>query len=78
MATITLETYTVRSEGISVDLIIWQRFKRPMPGLFERIMAMPENQHLEHQPFVLELNTVVTVPIEPIVEPTARVVSLWD
>jgi hypothetical protein len=73
-----LETYTVKSEGQSVDLILWQRFKRPMPGLLERVLGMAENQHLEHQDFTLALGTVVTIPIEPIVESAAPVVSLWD
>lgn len=79
MAVITYETHVVRSEGISVDLIIWKRFKRPMPGLFERMMGLPENQHLEHSGFVLPLGAVVVIPIEeaPATE-SAPVVSLWD
>jgi phage tail protein X len=77
MAVITLETYTVKSEGQSVDLIIWQRFKRPMPGLLERILDMPENQQLEHQGFTLALGTTVTIPIESATEPDAAVISLF-
>lgn len=79
MAVITHETYVVRSEGISVDLILWRRFRRPMPGLFERLLAMPENQHLENSGFTLALGTVVTIPIEesPATE-MVPVVSLWS
>lgn len=76
---IARETFTVRSDGMSVDLIVWQRFRRPMPGLFERIMALPENQHLEHCGFVLPLGAAVTIPIEPPPrEQELPVISLWD
>jgi phage tail protein X len=73
-----LETYTVKAEGISLDLILWQRFKKPMPGLLERVLDMAENQGLEHQGFTLALGTVVTVPIDPVTTPTVQVISLWD
>ncbi|HWL31212.1 MAG TPA: phage tail protein [Xanthobacteraceae bacterium] len=79
MAAITYETVTVKSEGQSVDLILWQRFRRPMPGLFERLMALDVNQHLEHCGFELPVGTAVTIPIEPPpVAETQHVVSLWD
>lgn len=79
MATITLERHTVGSDDMSVDLILWQRFRRPMPGLFERLMALSENQHLEHCGFILPLGTVVVIPIEetPATD-SAPVISLWD
>ncbi|MBI1649887.1 phage tail protein [Hyphomicrobium sulfonivorans] len=79
MSIITLERHTVGSEGMSVDLILWQRFLRPMPGLFERLMALPENQHLEHCGFILPLGTVVTIPIEDArAAEIVPVISLWD
>jgi phage tail protein X len=79
MAVITYENVRVRSDGISLDLIVWQRFRRPMPGLVESILALPVNQHLESAPFVLPLGTEVTIPIEsrPAAQ-TVSVVSLWD
>jgi phage tail protein X len=79
MTEIARETFTVSSDGMSVDLIIWQRFRRPMLGLFERIMALPENQHLEHCGFVLPLGVAVTIPIAPPPrEQELPVISLWD
>jgi phage tail protein X len=79
MTEIPPETFTVKSDGMSVDLMLWQRFRRPMPGLLERIMALPENQHLEHSGFVLPLGVAVTIPIEPPPrEPELPVISLWD
>lgn len=80
MAVITYETHAVMSEGMSVDLIIWQRFQRPMPGLFEKIIDIPQNQHLEHVAFViLPIGTTVTIPIEE-AQPASpvKVISLWD
>ena len=79
MAVITYETVTVKTEGVSVDGIIWQRFTRPMPGLLEEVLALPENQHLEHCRFELPIGTVVTIPIhaQPEAEP-APMVTLWS
>ena len=31
------ETVTVAGEGLTVSLIVWRRFHRPMPGLVEEI-----------------------------------------
>lgn len=79
MEVISYEQHTVGSEGISVDLILWRRFKRPVPGLVELTLELAENQHLEHCGFVLPLGTVVTVPV--VARPTrttSRVISLWD
>lgn len=79
MGVITYEEHVVGSEGMSCDLILWQRFRRPMPGLFERVMDLHQNQHLEHSGFtILPIGTVVTIPIEE--QPVTRepVTSLWD
>jgi phage tail protein X len=79
MREIAREAFTVRSDGMSIDLMLWQRFRRPMSGLLERIMALPENQHLEHCGFVLPLGTAVTILIEPPPrEQEQPVISLWD
>lgn len=76
---ITTEEYTVASDGVTVDLIIWNRFKAPMPGLIEYLLAMPENQGLEHCNAVLPLGTVVYVPIPaPASQTVAPVIDLWS
>ena len=31
------ETVTVAGDGLTVSLIVWRRFRRPMPGLVEDI-----------------------------------------
>ena len=32
-----IETVTVEGDGLTVSVIVWRRFKRPMPGLVEVI-----------------------------------------
>ena len=32
-----IETVTVKGDGLTVSVIVWRRFKRPMPGLVEAI-----------------------------------------
>lgn len=39
MTTIT-ETVTVEGDDITLSLIVWRRFKRPMPGLVEAILDL--------------------------------------
>ena len=34
-----IEPVIVEGEGLTVSLIVWRRFRRPMPGLVERIYA---------------------------------------
>ena len=31
------ETITVEGDGLTVPLIVWRRFLRPMPGLVEKV-----------------------------------------
>lgn len=35
-----IESVTVEGELITLSLIIWRRFKRPMPGLLEQIFHL--------------------------------------
>jgi phage tail protein X len=80
MEVISQEAYTVSSEGISLDLMIWRRFRKPMDGLLEHMLSMQENQHLADLPAILPPGTVVTMPIPQrrAVAQTVAVVSLWD
>jgi phage tail protein X len=45
------ETITVEGEGLTVSLIVWRRFHRPMPGLVKQIYDI--NPGLaDHGPFL--------------------------
>lgn len=79
MKIIAHEAVTVESEGIALDLILWRRFRRPIPELMEALLALPENQHLAGLPAILPVGTVVTIPIPQERETaTLPVVSLWN
>ena len=77
MTDANVETITVRGDGLTIPLLVWRRFRRPMPGLVEQILDL--NQGLaEHGPF-LPLGTVINMPIpisEDAAEPEARI-KLW-
>ncbi len=79
MTIIAYEAVKVEGEGIVLDLILWRRFRRPMPDLLEQLLAIPENQHLADVPAVLPVGTLVTIPI-PQERDTGSlpVISLWD
>ena len=79
MTIISTEPYTVDSEGVTLDLILWRRLLAPTPGLLARLLALPENQRLEHCPAELPVGTVAWVPISaPRQGGTLPVVALWD
>lgn len=71
------ETVTVASEGLTLSLIIWRRFRRARPGLVERVLDL--NPGLAEAGPVLPVGTTFVLPIDPDPPPNApRVVSLWD
>lgn len=79
MTTIAVEPHMVKSEAVTLDLIIWQRFRQPMDGLLERILDMPENAHLEHEGAELRVGTIVYIPIDtPRGGDRVQPISLWD
>lgn len=73
------ESVTVTGDGVTLDMLIWRRFRQPMDGVLEALMAMPDNYGLAALPAVLPLGTVVTIPI-PRERTTgiALATSLWD
>jgi len=76
MATETIESFTIGSEGMTVSLLVWRRFRRPMAGLVERIYSI--NPALARQGPFLEVGTVVKVPIPAEKgEPEVTPVRLW-
>lgn len=71
-----IEEVRVEGDYLTVPLIVWRRFQRPMPGLVERIYDM--NRELaEGGPF-LPVGTVFLMPV-PIPRPAERLapISLW-
>jgi phage tail protein X len=65
------ETVTVEGLFITVSLIVWRRFRRPMPGLVEEIYAI--NPGLASQGPYLTEGTVFSMPV-----PTPRAPAILD
>ncbi len=59
MSTMT-QTVTVEGDAFTVSLIVWRRFKRPMPGLVEAILDA--NPGLADLGPILPLGTVFEMP----------------
>lgn len=77
--TTLFETYVIESEGVTVSKLVWQRFRRPMPGLVDRIYAT--NRGLAETAVELPVGTRVVIPVDTPTPQSLRprkVVSLWD
>ena len=70
------ERITVLGEDISVSLIVWRRFKRPMPGLVEQTLDL--NPGLADLGHYLPLGTTFMLPIPvPRKENVLDPIKLW-
>ena len=73
----TFETVTVEAEGLTLSRVLWQRFRRPAPGLDARVHDL--NPHLPGLPVHLPVGTTLVLPVPvaapaPVIEAT----SLYD
>lgn len=71
-----IEPVIVEGEGLTVSLLVWRKFRRPMPGLAERILDL--NPGLADLGAFIPVGTEVLVPIPTprpakVVEP----VTVW-
>ena len=72
-----MRTIRIAGEGISVDLLIWREYRRPMPGLVEQVLD--KNPGLAALGPILPVGTLVKLPIDkpaPVAE--LAVVRLWS
>jgi phage tail protein X len=56
-----IETVTVEGDGLTVSVIVWRRFKRPMPGLVEAIYDL--NPGLADPGHTLPVGTSFDMPV---------------
>ncbi len=73
----TTETITVAGDGITIDLLVWRRFRARRDGLVERIIAT--NPGLAALGPILPIGTNVVIPMD---DPSAKpakpaLVRLW-
>lgn len=73
-----IERIVVRGEGITLPLLVWRRFRKPMPGTVER--ALDINPGLAAKGAYLPVGTEVLMPVpvqpETVSEPQGRI-RLW-
>lgn len=66
-----IERVTVGGDAITLSLLVWRRFRRPMPGLVETILD--RNPGLADLGPILPVGTVLNLPV-----PTPREPQLLD
>jgi phage tail protein X len=82
VAIIGFELHQVTSEYVTVDLIVWKRYKSRAPGIVELFMdANPQISHVHRTTPFLPVGVYVRVPIDPALvlgkPPTLPQDSLW-
>ncbi len=71
-----IESVTAAGDGLTVSLIVWRRFHRPMPGLVEEIYAL--NPGLAEHGQYLPIGTTFDMPIPiPRDEAVLDPIRLW-
>lgn len=82
MAIESYELYEVTGEGVTADLIVWQRYKQPAPGIVEAMLDYNPQISVIHRttPF-LPPGLYVMVPIDPTMilgqQPPTSTSNLW-
>ncbi len=73
----TTETITIEREGITASLLVWRRFRRPMPGTVERLYEL--NPGIAESDAFLPVGAVVLLPIPAVGTSTNEVtpIRLW-
>jgi phage tail protein X len=66
-----IERITVEGDAITLSLLVWRRFRRPMPGLVET--TLDNNPELANLGPVLPVGTVIDLHV-----PTPREPQLLD
>lgn len=76
MTDTAIERVTVQGDGLTVPLIVWRRFRRPMPGLVEAIYA--RNRELAESGPYLPVGLTFEMPV-PVSRDPARLdpIRLW-
>lgn len=71
-----LRRVTVEADGLTLSLLVWRRYRTPMFGLAERILAL--NPGLAARGLVLPIGTTLLMPDEREAPSEAATISLWD
>ena len=75
---IAIETVVVEGLAVTVPLLVWRRWRRPMPGMVAQVLDI--NRGLADLGPVLPLGTVVRMPVpapEPVEQRALPPLRLW-
>lgn len=71
------EAVTVTGEGLTLDLILWRKFRQPMNGVIEKVLDA--NQGLAKLGMWLPVGTKVVIPVIDTEERSnPDVIVLWS
>lgn len=72
------ETVTIADDEATIDLILFRRFKRPTPGLFERVLDL--NRDIAEPGQFLAVGSKLVLPVDAPNESPVEIVAvrLWD
>jgi phage tail protein X len=70
------ETQRIEGDFVTLSSLIWRRFRREMPGMFERVLAA--NPGLAELGVYLPVGTEVIIPLDPVESAAAPTIRLWS
>jgi phage tail protein X len=66
MAVIGFELFQIMGDGITADLLVWRRYRRPAPGILEIMLdANPQLAFVHRFTPFLPTGLFVRIPIDP-------------
>ena len=75
--TTIIENIEITEGETTISKIIWRKFKRPMPGLIERVVEL--NYDLVEDGYYLAVGSILKLPVDTDPEPvSAAPVRLWN
>lgn len=74
----SVESVTIKAEGLTVSRVIWQFLKRQPKGYLEQVLAF--NPGLADLGNILPVGTIINFPLDNIPAERAEraVIRLWD
>jgi len=77
MRIVGYDTVQVTGDNLTLPLLVWRRYRRPMPGLVEQIID--SHYGLADLGPTLPVGTMIEMPVVDLeAVPTRQVVRLWD
>ncbi|WP_029418033.1 tail protein X [Brevundimonas bacteroides] len=74
----TTDSITVSADQLTLADLVWRKYRRPIPGLVEQVLAL--NPGLAQLGPYIPLGTVVVLPVlQEAAQPAEReIIQLWD